>query len=177
MKDGEKESLSEEDVDKIVEFRGNERAQLYISAVDQAYALLQNAKAEGKYVQIHTLDDIMFTRLPEAVAKNWKLSGIDVSFKNGKATIPAGTKMSDGTHTTMPIQIDGQYIAGNRKLSVRAINGNQGHKELVALKDARYSRDTKILQGMRLALLTAMPAEKSEFELAFEAAEVAKAQA
>jgi hypothetical protein len=177
MKDGETESLSEEDVAKIVEFRGDDKAQLYVSAVDQAYALLQKAKAENKYIQIHTLDDIQFTRLPEAVAKNWKLSGIEVTFKNGKATIPAGTKMSDGTLTTAPIVIDGKYIAGNRKLSVRAINGNQGHKELVALKDARYSRDTKILQGMRLSLLTAMPAEKSEFELAFEAAEAAKAQA
>ena len=177
MKNGEAESLSEEDIAHIVEFRGDEMAQKYISAVDAAYKALQEAKAQGKYVQVHTLDDISFTRLPEDVAKNWKLSGVTVSFSNGKGVIPAGTKMSDGKLTTAPIVINGAYIAGRRTMGVRPINGNQAKKELVALKDAKFSRDVKILQGMRLALLTAMPAEKSSFELAFEEAAAARQSA
>jgi hypothetical protein len=173
LKNGEAESISGDDAAALAEFRGDS-IEAYVSAMDKAYEGLKAAKEAGKYVQIHTLDDISFTRLPEDIAKNWKLSGITVRFSNGKATIPAGTKMSDGKLTSMPITINGEYIVGVRTLGVRPIGGNSGKKELVALKDAKYNADLQTLQGMRMALFAAMPAEQNSFQAAYAEAQAAR---
>ncbi len=176
LKNNEELSLSDEEADAIVQFHGD-NAESYAKACDAVYGLLQKAKAEGKYVQVHMLDDILFTRLPESVAKNWKLSGLTVKFSNGSATIAKGTKLKDSSEVKADIKIDGVYAAGTRQLSVRTIGGNREHKELVALKDATYSYDLQILQGMRLQLLAAMPVETSSFATAYREAQAARQSA
>ncbi len=171
--DGE-DSLTEADLERIQEIH-SEDAEAYVSACDAAFKAIKAARAAGRYVKVYTLDDMDFRRLPEDIAKNWKLSGIDVSFKNGKATIPAGSKMSDGTLTTAPIAINGNYIQGRKKLSVRRIN-HSDHKELVALI-GDSSVDIQTLRGMKATLFAAMPTEVNAFAMAYRTAKAQKAQA
>ena len=155
------DTFSEEDNDNIAQFRG-ESAETYVAAVESLRKTLESAKAKNLYVQVKELDELRFTRLPQEVAKLWKLSGTTVVFKNRKAIIPAGTPLTDGTKLAHDIVIDGVYAAGTHKLSVQPIGGNRGKKELVAMKDTKASNITRVMQKIDAALISAMPIETEE---------------